>query len=483
MKNTHKRTLSPQRLSAFTGGLSALLLMSACATSPSKPVDYTDMKIPAAWHQPSEAPLNKTAETDLSQWWTQFKDPMMDQLIQAALINNPDLNTALLNVESARAQKGLADAALWPSLDAGLSSDAARIDDLKESATQNSESYGARLSASWEVDLFRKQSDILQSAEAELRASEQDFHAAQVMLSAEVAESYLNFRSLQQEYGILTDTIAMREQTLQIVRWQQEAGEANVLDVQQAIVFLEQARTAVPSLEQDLEESLNALAILCGDIPGALHDSLKTEAELPTLPEEIYCAIPAEVLEQRPDIRAARLRIESATADLSAAEKERLPSLTLTGSIGLDEDSLGDLLNPTELVSNLIGSLTAPIWDAGRIENQIALEDMNLRQKFFAYQSEVLDALSEVENALSAIVTSAREVKMTQTATGAARLSTTFAEFQFEAGEVDLLSVLESQRSQLSLEQSLVSANIKQLNAHIQLYRAMGGGWSAPATN
>ncbi|MDF3129698.1 efflux transporter outer membrane subunit [Kiritimatiellaeota bacterium B1221] len=470
-------------LRALTAGSASLLLFSACTTPSVPPADYTDLQIPTAWHQTSDLPQKASAETDLSEWWSRFQDPVMDQLIKSALTHNPDLKTALLNVEAARAQKGLTNAALWPSLDAGLSSGAHRVDDRVNDNTSHNESYGANLSASWEVDLFRKQSDSLQSAEADLRASEQDFHAAQVLLAAEVAEAYLNFRSLQQEYHILTGTIAVREQTLQIVRWQYEAGEVNFLDVQQAIVFLEQARTALPSLEQNIEESLNALTLLCGEIPGNLHDVLESGTDLPSLPQEITSPIPAEVLAQRPDILAARYRIESATADLSAAEKERLPSLTLTGSISLDEENFSNLLDPTQILSNLIGSLTAPVWDADRIKNQIVLEDINLRQSILAYESEVLNALSEVENALSAIGTSAREIKVTQTATEAARLSTQIAEFQFETGDVDLLSVLESQRSQLSLEQSLINANINQLIAHIQLYRALGGGWSAPAAN
>lgn len=459
-----------------------MLLLSSCATSGSKGLEVSNIQIPANWHQADEAVQVVDDGGDLSQWWTQFGDPTMDQLIGQALTNNPTLKIALLNVETARAQKGIASSALWPSLDAGLSSGGTRTDDLVDNSSSSSESYGASLSASWEVDLFRKQANTIQSAEAELRASEQDFHAAQVMLAAEVAESYLGFRSLQQEYGIVSASIGLREETLQIIRWQEEAGDASTLEVQQAIVSLEQAKTSLPSLEQNMEEFLNALAILCGDTPGSLHSLLKKDAALPTVPMEIKTEIPAQILDQRPDIKAARLHVESATSTLSAAEKERLPSLTLSGSIRLDEESFSDLLDPTKLVSSLVGNLTAPIWNAGRIGKQIELEDINLRKTYMAYEDQVLEALSEVENALSAIVKAAREIELTQTATEAARLSAEIAEQQFEAGDVDLLSVLESQRTYQSLEQSLVGAHIKQLNAHIQLYRAMGGGWSVPAS-
>ncbi|WFB34529.1 TolC family protein [Kiritimatiellota bacterium B12222] len=467
-------------LRALSAGTAGVLFLSSCTTTPTKSTDELNAKVPMDWHQSLVSVQLVEDAGDLSQWWRQFKDPIMDQLIASALENNPTLRSVLLNVETARTQKGIASSALWPNVDAGVSGSGNRIDDLKQNSNTTGESYGANFSASWEVDLFRKQSDVIDSADADLRASEQDFHAAQVLLAAEVAETYLGFRSVQQEYAILTDSIDMREQTLQIIRWQEAAGEVNILEVQQAIVFLEQARTALPTLEQNMEEYLNALAVLCGDTPGSLHGLLKTSSVLPTLPAEIQCEFPAELLDQRPDIKAARLRIEAATANLSAAEKERLPSLTLFGSINLDEDRLGDLLDPTELVSNLVGSLTAPIWDAGRIGKQIELQDINLRQAYLSYESQVLTALSEVENALSSIVTSTRGITLAQTATDAARLSVEIAEQQFGAGEVDLLSVLESQRSQLSLEQSLINAHIKQLNGHIQLYRAMGGGWSVP---
>ena len=484
LNNTDKKTRIQWTSSALTlSTLGVIVALSGCATTgdPSKSERITelDAALPQNWNQPTQNDAVRSIDFELSKWWEQFNDPTLHQLINTALNNNLDLRKAVLNIEQARIQKGLAEAQKLPSVSASTSLSGSRVDYLDSDGHVNSDSASASLSASWEPDVFGKQRLAISSAESGLMATMEDFYGVQVSLSAEVASTYLNLRLLQSEMDILEQTLKMREQTLEITRWQEEAGEVNALEVQQAIVSYEQAKTSLPSLRQSIEETLNTLSLLCGEQPGSLRRLMNSAVLIPAVPANIAVAIPAETLAQRPDIKAQRHRIEAAVADLTAAEKERLPSLSLSGSIGLSEGRLSDLLDPTQVVTSLVGRLTAPFWDAGRISRQIELQDVSLQKEYLSYESLLLNALNDVETSVSSITNSHERIGLVQTATEAARESANLAELQYEAGEVDLLSVLDSQRSLLSLEQSLISAKVQELNAHISLYKAMGGGWSA----
>lgn len=465
--------------------LAGAVLFGGCATTSeqSDQVASVDASIPGQWNNAGDGFISTHANLpDLTEWWKQFRDPTLNQLIEQALSHNPDIRSAVLKVEQVRLQKELVMAQKLPSTALGLSTSGSRVDYLDADGHSNSDSASLSLSTSWEVDVFGKQQASINSAEATYKATIEDYYGVQVSLAAEVASTYLSLRSLQSQYDIVKQTIQMREQTLQMTRWQEEAGEVNALQVQQAIVSLEQAKTSIPSLEQNIEETLNSLDLLCGEQPGTLRKLLATEQVIPLVPANLAVSIPAETLAQRPDIRAQRMRIESELSSLSAAEKDRLPSLNLSGSIGLSEGRFADLLNPAQVIMNIAGKLSAPIWDAGRIEKNIELQNVSLKQAYLRYDNLVLNALNEVENSLLSISKIKQQYDQVKTATEAARVSADLADIQYEAGEVDLLSVLDSQRSLLSLEQNLISTQVQQLNAYIQLYKAMGGGWTSSET-
>ncbi len=481
MKEANNRRVSPK---ANLLGISLIIwifTLGGCTTTRDSTTNGAsiDAHIPSSWKNVPELEVSSITEgrQDLSNWWDQFNDPILSQLIHTALGSNLDLRSAVLNIERARIEKGLEAAKRLPTLTAGTSASGTRSSSLEGGGDTSSRSSSLSFSTSWELDLFGKQRDAIDSALATLGASVEDYYGMQVSLAAEVASSYISFRSLQSEYSIVRKTIRMREQTLQITEWQEAAGEVSALQVQQAIVSLEQAKSSIPSLEQEMEETLNALSLLCSKQPGSLLDLLREETQIPALPSGLTLDIPAETLSQRPDIKAQRLRIDAALASLSVAEKERLPSLELSGSIGLAEESWTDLLDPAQIVMNLSTRLTAPIWDAGRIKMNEELLNVTVRQVYLAYENLVLNALAEVENSLSNVGKTRQQINLMETATAAARQSTEIARMQYEAGDVDLLSVLDSQRSLLSLEQSLNNSKTQQLNAHIALYKTMGGGW------
>lgn len=478
-------TLTKKQLTRFAGRATialSLAFLSACATSST--VSDTratfDAALPTGWQNESQ-PAGKLDTAALSNWWARFNDPQMEALIEDALANNTDSRIALSNIRKARAERGLEQAALWPSLSGGVDASSSNTRDQQGNSSSSSARYSAALDASWEVDLFGQQEQFLKASDAELAATTEDFYQVQVSLAAEVASTYIDLCSYEAQLDIVKQSLSTREDTLQITQWQEAAGEGDVLNIQQSITSVEQARAQIPDLEQSIVETRNSLAILTARTPQSLSKLTQSPANFPAAPESIAVGIPAETLRQRPDIRATELRIEAATANLSATERSRLPSLNLNGSIGVEALSSGNLLNPEYIISNIAASLSAPIWDAGRISRNIEIQSETLNQAYLSYEDSVINALAEVESALSAIQKRATQLKTLERATAAAHQASELAQMQYEVGETDLLTVLDSQRTELSLKQSRTITQSQALKAHVQLYKSLGGSWTAPA--
>lgn len=452
------------------------LLLSSCATA--SPKNASASVVPSRWSQPasdSSAPLDTAA---LSQWWKRFDDPVLDELIAGALANSPDIRTAVSKIAEARAVRGTEKSNLFPALTAGVSGGSSRTRNRDTRTTTDSESYGASLDASWEVDLFGKQRQSLAAADADLAQTAENLRAARVSLAAEVASAYVTLRATEGQLDVVNRSLATRQETLQLIQWREQAGTGDALDSQQAISSLEQARASLPSLEQTVSQTRNQLALLSGRTPGSLDALLTTARPLPSVPALLATGIPAETLRQRPDVRAAGYAVQAAAARTSAARRERLPSLNLSGSIGVEALKAGKLLDPATVVSSVLASLTAPIFDAGRIKNTIAVQTEQEKQSLIAYESAVLSALSDVENALVSVQRNAERLAILQKAASSARESESLASLQYQAGQTDLLTVLDAQRTLLSVEEQVVSTNADELTAHIQLYKALGGGWT-----
>lgn len=476
MTNHTKKTL--QGLLCTGSIVLSLGFLSGCATTSTafEPKLDFDSSLPSTWQNAKAATAALDSDA-LSQWWLRFGDPQLEALIEDALQNNPDIRSALSAIRQARAERGLESAELWPELSASASGSGTQTHDIDANNSSNSDSYSAGLDASWEVDLFGKQQLYVDAADADLAESVEDYRQAQVSLAAEVATDYLSLCSYQAQLEIVKKSLATRESTQEIVQWQETAGEGDALDTQQSIASTEQVRAQIPDLEQSIQETRNSLAVLTGRTPAALQQALKQTTTFPNAPASIAVGIPADTLRQRPDIRAIENTIVAAQARLSAEELSRLPSLSLSGSIGVEALSAGDLLDPQYIIANLAAGLSAPIWDAGRISRNIEVKTEQLQQAYLDYEAGVLNALGEVEDALSAIDKRNQQLATLQNATNAAQKATELAQLQYEAGEVDLLTVMDAQRTELSLEQSLTTTQAQALSAHIQLYKALGGGW------
>ena len=454
-----------------------VLNLASCMTTDRKSVLSDAVSIPTRWqhHPGSSKPLDTAA---LTTWWKRFHDPVLNELIEVALRSSTDVRTALSRIAEYRARRGVEKAALFPQLTANATGSGARTSNRTTHVTTTSENYRASLDASWQADLFGRQRQMLKAASADLAQNEENFYAAQVSLAAEVASAYVTLRSAEAQLAVVQRSLGTRSETVQLTQWREQAGTGNALDTQQSISILEQARATIPELQVTIAQTRNQLALLSGRTPGALDSLLARPRDVPSVPANIAAGIPAEALRQRPDVRAAEHRVEAAFARKTSAQRERLPSLTLSGTIGLEALKAGRLFSPEATAASLLGSLATPLIDAGRIRNNIAIQSELEKQSIIAYEAVVLAALSEGENALVAIQRYSEELGVLAKAVAAARQAATLAGLQYKAGQVSLLVSLDAQRTLLSLEDQNVTATARRATACIQLYKALGGGWS-----
>lgn len=464
----------PPRAPLCLPALAGTLLITSC-TWTQRP--QSQLATPAAWQQAPGSSVKPLDTARLARWWTRFNDPVLDLVISQALQSSPDVRTALARVDEARAQRGVARSALFPTLGADVTGQAARSEN-RRAGVATSDSYGAGLAMSWEIDLSGRLRESLRASSADLAQAQENFHAAQVTLAAAVAESYVDLRAAEAQLAVYERNVTARADTVQITRWKQQAGQGNGFDTQQAASALEQARATIPTLKLSATQAKNRLALLSGKAPGALDALLARPRGVPRPSPMPAPGIPADTLRQRPDVRAAQRAVEAAAARTRSAERQQLPSLSLSGDLGTTATRAASFFSPETAAASVLGSLSAPIFNAGRIRQSILAQSAQEKQALIAYESTVLTALSEVEDALAAVRRTQERLGTLAAAIGAAREAATLASQSFEAGQADLLQVLDTQRTLLSLEEQQTLTLGDNASAHIQLYRALGGGWS-----
>jgi NodT family efflux transporter outer membrane factor (OMF) lipoprotein len=291
-----------------------------------------------------------------------------------------------------------------------------------------------------------------------------------------VALAYLDLRSQEQEIAILRETVKTREETTQLASWRTQAGEIDSLELRQAESSLESARAGISTAEQNLAQSRNRLALLCGRVPG---DIELGSGPLPSPGSRLAVGIPADTIRQRPDVRAAGYAWVAAIANTRAAELERLPSLRLSGNLGVDTLHSAKLFDPESAATSLIMGISGPIFDAGRIRANITAQGAAEEQALLAYEKSILTALSEVEDALIACHKSEERLVTLEKAAAAGRDASRLATQRYLTGVIDFLNVLDAQRNDLAQEERLINARVDRAAAYIQLYKALGGGWSS----
>jgi NodT family efflux transporter outer membrane factor (OMF) lipoprotein len=465
--------LLPSQARCVAVGL-ALVLLGGCAQLGTARNDgrTSAVPIPAAWSQASETNKAASSTNELQSWWRRLDDPLLDQLIAAAMTAAPDLRTAQTKLRQARASRDLAVGNLYPGI--GVSASANRS---KTGTAEARTQYAAGFDASWEPSIFGGKRDAVSGAQADVAASEATLAAAQVSLAAEVALEYVTLRAYQQRLAIARANTASQTGTLQITDWRQQAGLTTMLNVEQARTSLEQTRAAIPGLETGRAQAEHRLAVLTGQVPGALANRLREAKPLPKAPDGVAVGIPADTIRQRPDVRAAELMLQAEVARSAEQKAALYPNLTLSGSWGWTAFSSAALGGSDTIVRSLAGSLAATLFDGGRIRARIAVQDAVQERALVAYESSILTALEDVENALAAYAAGRTRLDTQHRAAESARSAAQLARTLYEAGSVDFQQVLDTDRTRLSAEDGLASAESELLTAVIKLYKALGGGW------
>lgn len=450
--------------------LALALALAGCAAGapPAATGSATADATPTRWSEGGA--VQAQSPTSLARWWQRLGDAELNRLIEDALANSPTVQSSIAALRQSRALADVAAASLVPSLSG---TGGAQRSHTRASGTANAFSVG--LTASWEPDLFGGTRAAVDAAEADARAAQMSLGDVQVSLAAEVALAYIDVRSAQARLAIAQGNLASQEDTLQIARWRHQAGLVGALDVEQAATSAEQTRATVPQLQTTLAQARHRLAVLTGRTPGALAN-LGT-APVPLPPDDLVMAFPADTLRQRPDVRQAQAQVQAAWSRVAQADAARYPSLSLSGSLGLQAATLGSLTSGGSVVRSILASLSAPLFDGGAIAGNIRAQQAALEQARAAYRSSVLSALQDVEDALAALQGDRARSTSLQAAAQAAASADQLARLQYQSGLVDFDTVLQTQRTLLSAQDSAASARASLATDHVSLYKALGGGW------
>lgn len=457
------------------------LLFAACTTVGPNYVK-PQLQVPEQWVNAKDGSAVKTSPEGLSQWWNTFNDETLSLLIKEALRDSLDIRNVQARLREARARRDLAVGNRLPTVSASGSASRYRTAVVNgNDATSNS--FTAGLDASWEADVFGGLKRGVEAAEADLATTRADRQSVQVTLAAEVALNYINLRNYQTRLAIAKDNLAAQSETLQITQWREQAGLTTAVEVEQARTNVEQTRASIPALSTSLTEAENRLAILLGKPPASLHAMLAKTSNFPEISEQIAIGIPAETLRQRPDVRAAEQRLIAETARVGQQTTALYPDLSLSGSFGWKALTLGALGGSGTFFSSIVGNVTQTVFDAGRIRSRINIQSAVQEQALISYEKNVLTALEEVENSLSAYANNRERQTILGLATASSREAARLARLRFESGLIDFQAVLDTERTRLSTEDALANSQAEGLSSLISLYKALGGGWTELALN
>jgi len=459
----------------------AIVAIAAVMGCASVGPDYVppDTVVSDAWHTQIGSGITR-GETDpvkLAKWWTVLNDPELNRLVEHAAAGNLDLKQAQARLREARGQRFITKANQFPTLDA--TGTATRSHSKKNMGSRTVRTlYAASFDAGWEIDVFGGIRRSVEAAEADLMARQEDLRDVMVSLMAELALNYIEVRTYQARLTTAEANIRNLEETYQLTQWRYQAGLSDDLDVQRALSSLESTRARVPTLRISLEEAKNRLSVLIGTYPGVLHGELEAIRPVPVVPLEVAVGVPADVLRQRPDVRKAERELAAQTARVGVATADLYPKLTLNGSIGFDALSMRNLWTADSRSDSFGPRITWRIFNAGAIRRNIEVQSAKQEQALVAYEATVLSALEETENALVAYVEEHHRRDALIEAVRAAQQAFDLAQFKYQAGVIDFTSLLDAQRSLISLQDDLGISDGGVTSNLVRLYKALGGGWT-----
>jgi NodT family efflux transporter outer membrane factor (OMF) lipoprotein len=462
--------------------LFACVLPAACR---SVGPDYAppEFDVPARWAGAPASPPSGLSPA-LADWTRTFEDPVLHGLVARALAANLDLARARERLKQARASAKRAGAELEPRLDAGASYERSERS-LNASSASASPFAGDReadlfrtgFDASWEIDLYGGLARSVEATRAEFEAAAADLGSARTSVVAEIARAYAELRGAQRRREVAASSLASQVASAELVKVRVDAGLTSELDLALASALAAGTRSRLPDFEREATERADRIALLLGEPAGTLRAELAVPGPIPRARALPDLGLPAELLHQRPDLRAAERRLAAQTARIGSAEAERYPQLRLLGSLGLAASEFRDLPEGHSVAWAIGPSLSLPVFDGERIDAQVELETARADELALAYRQALLVALKEVEDALSAVAAArGRSDALEQAVESQARASE-LADQLYTAGLSDYLAVLVSQRQLYDFQDQLVQSRTQESVQIAAACKALGGGW------
>lgn len=463
--------------------------LGACATTaaPARP----PVALPAAFSTGQQAPLGAEAR-----WWAAFGDPVLSGLIDRALASSPDMAQAAARVRQAREELAVTRGGRGPQVNASGQASAARLSqNALPSALAGALSggpgssggiglpgetfttYQAGFDAAWEVDLFGGQRSDEAAAGARADAALWSARDAEVVLAAEVARTYQQYRALQRRLAIADETLALQREALAFVQARARNGLVVQGEVRRQQRALDQAAVQRADLAAQAEAALHALSTLLGEPPTALAGALSTPPPSAPALASIPPGLPSELLQRRPDIRAAERRLAAATADIDVATADLYPKISLTGALQLASRSLSSLLEADSLQGNVAARISAPILNRGRLRANVRLRQARADELAAAYSKTVLGALRDVEDGLTRLEADRRKLAALEAAAAAARDEADEASVRYRNGLDPAPAMLAARLTQHAAEDAWAQGEAAAAQDMIALYKALGGGW------
>ncbi len=454
-----------------------LFVSCGCTVGP----DYRQPEIDPGYGWSIEA--EEQLQAEITTWWKQFKDPVLNRLVEQAVLRNLDIRQAIARVEEARTRYAFTSGEKYPAVGASGSITRRRqsengplpinrIPELERDQTI----YEIGFDAHWEADLFGGTRRAIEAADARLSEAEELRRDVQITIIAEVVRRYVDLRNAQRELKIRQQLVSTAQQTYDLVQAQLQSGEVAEFKLAQADVSLKSQLAELPVITSEIQTSALAIGLLLADLP----ESQLTLAEQDSQPFELITVpvgIRADVLRRRPDIRAAERRLAASTAEIGQATAELFPKLLISGSGGFEALSSGNLFETSSQNWFIAPILSWRIFDGGRIKAQIRTQETVTKRLALAYEKKVLEVLSESEQALTRYTFGLESLNRKHETVAAAELNFDYAQSRYEQGEINLLELLDAQESVFTSRVGYTRQHRQAATSLISLYKALGGGW------
>jgi multidrug efflux system outer membrane protein len=456
--------------------VAALLLapgLSGCILGTEKP--ELNLEVPAAYREAQHSRAPDAAVPALD-WWRGFRSAELTSLMEESQIYNLDIAVAIAQIVQADAQAGIAGAPLLPSV-----TGTATAQEIKNPGQRPVSQYNLGLSASYMVDFWGKNRAALYAAEENATVARYNREVVTLSTIVTVANTYFQILAAQDELRVARRNLAAAERILALIKQQFAGGTASQLDLSQQLALVSTERAAIPPLEVTLRQNIAAMALLMARAPANFNVHGGTMAQIAV--PRVTPGIPSELLYQRPDIREAEAQLASSNFSVEAARAAFFPQIQLTGTTGVQSAALAALFGPGAWYYTLAAGLTQPIFDGFLLESQLKQAKGVQLQFLQAYRKAVLSAFADVEKALVALSQTILQERLQIEAVNNSRKAFEVSETQLRAGTVNLITVLQTQQTLLTAENTLAQVRLTKLLAASSLFQALGGGWTpAPVT-